>query len=277
MRIFKSTNFWGGLAVALTLLAGIAVSIALWDWFREGPTNVESNGATIRNVGLLIGGAVALVFGIWRTIVAQQQLNVAQRGLLNDRYQKGAEMLGSDTLSVRLGGIYALRNLAEEYPEQYHVNVTRLLCAFVQYPFSGRASQDTQVALDVIGSRHQTLIGLEQKEGFVPDLSIAVLSDLDLSGANLLGADLSGANLISADLSGANLINADLSRANLLWANVSDATFTEKNSRFDVRGLTQAQLDQAVAAPDNPPELEGVLDAETGEPLVWRGGPLEEE
>ena len=39
-------------------------------------------------------------------------------------------------------------------------------------------------------------------------------------------------------------------------------------------GLTQAQLDVARSAPENPPELEGVLDAKTGEQLVWRGRPL---
>ena len=40
-----------------------------------------------------------------------------------------------------------------------------------------------------------------------------------------------------------------------------------------VTGLTQAQLDEACADPDNPPKLDGVIDAVTGEPLVWRGQP----
>ena len=41
-------------------------------------------------------------------------------------------------------------------------------------------------------------------------------------------------------------------------------------------GLTQGQLDEARSDPNNPPFLEGVLDAETGEQLVWRGKPLDD-
>ena len=43
------------------------------------------------------------------------------------------------------------------------------------------------------------------------------------------------------------------------------------------KGLTQAQLDEARSDPDNPPDLEGVLDAETGEQLVWQGKPLDDD
>ena len=90
-------------------------------------------GTTARNVGLMIGGAVALVFAVWRSWVAHKQADTARQGLLNERYQKGAEMLGNNVLSVRLGGIYALERLAAEHPEQYHVQIMKLLCAFVRY------------------------------------------------------------------------------------------------------------------------------------------------
>ena len=303
MRIFKSVNFWGALSVATTLVIGIVVAIALWDWFRGGTPSAESNGATIRNVGLLIGAAVALVFAIWRTVVAQQQLDVAQRSLLNDRYQKGAEMLGNNSVAVRLGGIYALRNLAEERTEQYHVQVMTLLCVFIRHPLEeddqlhGIPSEDILAAIDVIGSRNQTLIELEEREGFVPNLSNAILArarlcSVNLSGAilngsvwgntNLIGADLSGAELWRADLSGAELQDADLSGANLWEANLLGA-WLRRTKLFDAdisgadlsrsRFLTQTQLDEARADPDEPPKLEGALDAETGEQLVWRGKP----
>ena len=324
MRIFKSVNFWGALSVAATLVVGIGIAILLWDWLRGGTPSAESNGATIRNVGLLIGAAVALVFAIWRTIVAQQQLDVAQRSLLNDRYQKGAEMLGNNALAVRLGGIYALRNLAEERPEQYHVQVMTLLCAFIRHPLElddqlhGIPSEDILAAIGAIRSRNQTLIELEKKEGFVPNLSGASLQRANLSAARLPGANLSSANLRGANLSGANLWGANLSGANLqranlsgtiLWdanlygarlgganlsgaillnANLSDASLLnaylagtslmETNlsgaNLSEVLYLTQAHLDEARADPDSPPNLEGALEAETVEPLVWHGKPL---
>ena len=74
-QVHKLFRRWGALSVTpsfQTLAVGITIAIVFWGWFREGPTNVESNGATIRlSIGLIIGGAVALVFGIWRTVVAQ--------------------------------------------------------------------------------------------------------------------------------------------------------------------------------------------------------------
>ena len=78
-------------------------------------------------------------------------------------------MLGSEVLSVRLGGIYALQRLAEEWPDQYHIQIMRLFCAFVRLPtrdqslVSGQAEiepgtplgirQDVEAVLQMIGSR----------------------------------------------------------------------------------------------------------------------------
>ena len=61
------------------------------------------------------------------------------------------------------------------------------------------------------------------------NLSGAKLSLANLSNANLSGADLSGANLYEADLSYANLYNADLSRANLYGANLYGADLSVAN------------------------------------------------
>ena len=52
--------------------------------------------------------------------------------MLNERYQQGAEMLGSDVLAVRLGGIYALQRLAGEHPQQSHIQIMQAFCAFIR-------------------------------------------------------------------------------------------------------------------------------------------------
>ena len=73
-----------------------------------------------------------------------------------------------------------------------------------------------------------------------------------------------------ADMSGAHFLDADLTSANIAKANLSGVKFSGGGQQT-AKGLTQAQLDDARADPDNPPELTGVLDAGSGEPLVWRG------
>ena len=104
----------------------------LQDWL----SNLESWSTIIRNFGLVARGWYSLC-GLpeQRILVADRQADTAQRGLLNERYQKGAEMLGSKVLAVRLGGIYALARLArDDHSGDYHTQVMSLLCAFVRNP-----------------------------------------------------------------------------------------------------------------------------------------------
>ena len=374
-------------ALSVAAVAVLALLVMFWEWLSGG----DSGSTTIRNLALVLAGVVALCLAGWRSMVADRQAKTAQQGLLNERYQKGAEMLGSDVLSVRLAGIYALQRLVTEHPEQYHLQVMRLFCAFVRLPTkdqileSGQAPirpgsllglrQDVESVMDAIGSRGSTGIALERKADYRLDLRGADLpeaqilnSDLsramfhhsnlsgihvantdltgaffrdadmseaqfydvsftgahlasanlsgamlqgaemvrmnlhnvNLSGANLGGANLSGsilqnaklskawldhANLsaasflradlsrsllIGADLSGARMLDTDLTSANISDANISGVEFS-LGGQQPVKGLTQSQLDRALAGPENPPELLGVLDAETNQQLAWHG------
>ncbi len=251
-----------------------------WGWIVT-----ESGSTIIRNLGLVIGGLIAIGFGIWRGVVADRQAKASlhqaetsHRGLLNERYQKGAEMIGSNILSVRLGGIYALQRLAEEEPEQYHVKSMRLLCAFVRHPTKAedrgdntgptgtelkpnvkdyRLREDVQAAMAAIGTRSAADVKLEEKENCRLSLLNADLTCALLIGANLTNVILSGANLTRAFVRNANLANAEL-----VLTNFSEA-----------RGLTQSQLDQAERL-ISPPKLGGLRDVDTGDPLEWRGGVL---
>lgn len=366
----NSTAFWLAL-VGIVLLGGIlGLVFGGWDWFRPQPSEgqstvtMESRSTTIRNVGFVIGGVVALVFAVWRGVVAQRQAvtaerqaetalrqtetaqrqaETAQQGLLNERYQKGSEMLGSEVLAVRLGGIYALQRLAEEHPEQYHLQIMQLFCAYVrnptgdeQGPVSGYDEdgepilglrEDVQAVMYAIGKRadagitlenadenfHLNLLNADLRRGGLEDLDLsgAFLTDANLSGAFLGYSDLSYAFFDNSDLSGARLPmtvlfrvsfdDADLSNANFRGAYLYDARFPSANLsgavlegadltgawfngrdinggyRYPAKGLTQEQLDKARSDPENPPMLNGVLDAETGQQLVWQGKPLDDD
>ena len=285
--------FWITILVVLMVTVVIVISIMYWDWL-----SIESNGSTIRNIGLVAAAIIALPLALWRSKVAerqaataQRQSETAQRGLLNERYQKGAEMLGSKVLAVRLGGIYALGRLAREHPGDYHTQIMSLLCAFLRTPPEMAADhrklrEDVQEVMTAICSRSDSQIEAEKGEYCPLELSGADLEGLDLvtapmgmlvasssepttplnlNGANLTGANLRGAYLTCVSLKGANLAKADLTGAFLGSANLTDAYMSE------CKGLTQEEIDHAEAEPDNPPKLEGVVDADTGKPLVWRG------
>ena len=150
-------------------------------------------------------------------------------------------MLGSKHLSVRLRGIYALQQLAEEKSEEYHVNIMRLFCALVsRNPYKQR-DDDVQAALAAIVTRIDAQIKHEKEKKF----------RLMLTNANLTDADLTNANLTTANLTDADLTKADLTNANLTGA----------------KGLTQEQLNQAQADPNHPPKLDAPLEWPRGKPI----------
>ena len=121
-RMTSRDGFWWVAGITGVVVIGVLLS---WRFWEELGDDEESVSTTVRNVGLVIGGVVAILLAIWRSRVAerqagaaQRQANTAQQNLLDERYQRGAEMLGSDILAVRLGGIYGLQRLAEEHPGQ---------------------------------------------------------------------------------------------------------------------------------------------------------------
>ena len=261
---------WLGTAAAL-LIVEVVLSIVLWDWLRGN----ESGGTTLRNIGLVAAGSVALPLAVWRGVVADrqasaalQQASSAQRSLLNERYQKGTEMLGSPILSVRLGGIYALKRLAAEHPERYHVQIMELFCAFVRNPTTdadsdaesddegegqlSQLSEDVQATITAIGHRGERGRSLEESEKLT---------------LNLRGARLSYARLSGTRLAGANLSRADLRHANFFETHLQAPDPTEPiplgPDQPQARTLAKVNL-------ESPPSLTGVVDVSTGKPLVWR-------
>ena len=310
-RLPQFGGFWITLLVAV-MVAEVSLVVLLWDWLAQD----ESGSATIRNIGLVVAGSLAIPLAIWRSLVAdkpatsaQRQTAIAQQGLLNDRYQKAAEMLGNENLFVRLGGVYALQALIEEYPEQYYVLCMRLLCALVRNPpadeyltslsdremtRSGggiRLRADVQAVMDMMRSRDDRLIALERKEGLVVDFRGADLRganfrsvnftgvdlrDADLSGAYAVGANMSNVGLSGARLYKTRLALADLSGTLFSGADVSRTWFCAKSfvpgRRFDspAVGIVYHRFERARARKGNPPILGGVvLDADFGTPLVW--------
>ena len=227
------------------------------DWLSD----LESWSSAIRNVFLVIGGMLALWFARKRFVVADRRAKTAQRSLLNERYQKGAEMLGSKVLMVRLGGIDVLGDLAREHPEDYHTKCMRLLCAFVRHPTGledaqdeggndcTRPREDIQEALTTIKARTPAQIEKEKQENFKLNLDHANLKLAQLTGADLTEANLTQTKLIHAWLEGANLNDADMFGTNLYGANLRGAQL--KRAKTFGANLNDAWLEDANLAGAN--------------------------
>ena len=239
----------------------------VWIWLGATPDGRESISTTLRNVGLVVAGVIAFGFAYWRARVADRQATAAQhqadaarlqseiseRAWLDDRYERGANLLGSNAPSLRLGGVYALQRLAEEYPEQYHVQIMRLFCAFARHPTvlddkesdfieyetvrtvdanEGTASlrrlrPDLQAVIEAIATRSEAQIKLEREADYAPLLSYADLRYLWLHRVSLSGVLLVRANLSGASLLGVNCSGADMWEANFSGARLNGSSFTK--------------------------------------------------
>lgn len=110
--------WWIAAWTMILIVAATTAWVACPAWLSGG----ESGSTTLRNLGLMLAAAIGLPLAIWRSIVAERQTDAAYRQsdtamqmLLNDRFQKAAEMLGNaDVGSVRIGGIHTLTRICEK-------------------------------------------------------------------------------------------------------------------------------------------------------------------
>jgi Pentapeptide repeats (8 copies) len=251
-------GFWGQWwsLVWRPLLIVVAAVLFVVVWWKVPPALYRNSVAgpdahlkaitdtrTAMLAGLLGVGAL-LTFWLNSRVyrITARTFELTEQSHITERYTKAIEQLGDQELAVRLGGIYALEQLARHFPEREHPTVVEVLSAFVrdgsrrQSARPDEAAERTHSAAPEIDTEQPqpatdvqaalTVLGrLPQRSG-VPrgDLSGAHLAGAQLDMANLSGArlarvDLSFASLAGANLSGAQLGSANLSRA---WLEKTD-------------------------------------------------------
>lgn len=249
---------------------------------------VKKNAAEIENsnrvtIAQIIGG-LALLLGLYLTYLnvktAQANLRITEEGKLTERFSKAVELLGSDSLDLRLGGIYALDRIAQD-SEKDHWRVMEVLTAFIRENSHKKLISETDQT-KTLPEQTNSAIFLDKKENIETvitkpreDIQAIItvigkgdwrarekqplnlqgvhlykfnLYGLDLSNANLSRANLSGVNLIVSVLKGTNLNGADLSEANLSKADLSDAKLNEANlndAKLIEANLSKAELNEA--------------------------------
>lgn len=243
-----------------TVVAGAVTLIGfVWLWWKGVPglygdsaagPDARIQSVTGTRISLLVGLVGVAVLGtLW---LNTRTLQLVRSGQCTGRYVAAVEQLGSETIDIRLAGIYALEQLAvDARGGQQPDTIVELLGAFVRLhsdpleqrghliPWQGfssppdpadaitahaerqlRPPADVQAAITVLGRLAARNVACRA------DLSGACLGGADLTAANLAGADLAGADLTGADLTGADLSGADLSGAVLVDAILMDVTLT---------------------------------------------------
>lgn len=239
------------------------------DKFHEARTNARTTLAQILG-GILLLISVAFTYSQLQD--ARRALEVTQQRQVADRFGLAASQLDVENgLSVRLGGIYALEQIARDDPDGYYWPSMQLLAAYIREqtrrdhlqateagdPFSnGRSASelpvDVQAALTVLGRREdppedQPIVSLNLMSVSLPgsNLASADLRWVNLQRANLRQAildqaRLDHANLAEADLNGVSAIQTCLFDTELMYADLTHTNLTE------AIGLSQEQFKEAI-------------------------------
>ena len=230
-----------GIGVILFILLGGIIYILVTGQDEDYQWYAFNSQLQIEHLAAGITTILVMLFALWRSYLLHRQTDTALQSNLNDRYKTGTELLGNCVLSIRIGGIYALANLADERPKLYHIQVMKLFCFTVRFPPPDTSEPDNKVETEdkTVKVREDiqeiiTIIGRRKKEGQRKKEKIERkanyrldLRDAKLSGANLEKADLSETILFKAILSRAFLFKAILSGANLEEAILSEACLRE--------------------------------------------------
>jgi uncharacterized protein YjbI with pentapeptide repeats len=274
----RSWRWWWALAWRFLLVVALAALFAVIWWkvppalYRDSGGGLDAENARLKAVtdtrtallAGLIGVGALLTFWLNSRVyrITSETLAVTKQGQITERYAKAIEQLGSQTLDVRLGSIYALERITHDSRrDQDQATIVEVLSAFVRVHSDpvyrlrrhlaeptrpdwkdGESPQKEEAFQEGERPRQRELRLAEEHVAEFPlpvDVQVAVtvlgrlphrpsvlradLAGAHLAKADLAGADLEGANLLGANLARANLSEAHLERANLLRADLEGA------------------------------------------------------
>jgi uncharacterized protein YjbI with pentapeptide repeats len=264
---------WAALLVTISIWAVYLLwKVPQWQadaWARTGSSNprelFEIENQSRGTLGQILSG-VAVLTGLifaWQQLgQTSDNLRVSTEGQITDRFTTAVGQLGSEALTVRLGGIYALERIARDSPRDYGP-VMEVLTAFARQesPLPANAAATPVVAAPTVPEEVRAVlkvIGRRTSEQIAAELAGGA-NCLDLAGLNAVGvdlidadlrntcwnrSDLRGAQLMRADLTGAVFIGSDISQqANLDGAVAEDADFSQAD--LSLSNLSNAELRDA--------------------------------
>jgi len=123
--------------VLFAMLGGLALAVgAVWLYLVACPPESKvceplRTSPPWALLSALAAMPAVLLTWIWRTAHKEQDLELAQASLANERFVAAVGLLNSKEIDAQLGGIYALEGIARDSPVDAGP-VTELLAAFVR-------------------------------------------------------------------------------------------------------------------------------------------------
>lgn len=244
-------NLGGLVFVILVIVTGALVIPALFQFFKAVTgwgdfDGIAEQHEAIRNSGFVVAAIVGLPFIIWRSVVAQKQVNVAEQGHITDRLNKAVEGLGAErnvsrqrrsengillyhkgsdgeknlrdpiyetitspNLEVRIGAIFSLERIAQD-SDRDHIQIMEILCAYIRQ--NTPAHEAFEFNEDYNRNKYREIIGK------LPPTSIdiqTVLTVIDRRSVNQIKLERKSLSNVSSDDFRLDFGNCNLQKAEL--------------------------------------------------------------
>ncbi|MET7459750.1 hypothetical protein [Nonomuraea sp. NPDC005501] len=130
--------------------------------------------AAIRGNVLAVATGLAALLAVFYTArnadTARRTFQLGERGHDTDRFSKAVEQLGSGQAPVRLGGLYALEQLAQNNP-RLRQTVVDVICAYLRMPWTPPREEDRrqQIRAAQRAARTRSPSRAEARAGRDPD------------------------------------------------------------------------------------------------------------
>ena len=212
-----------------------------------------------RDIALAMAAILGFPLLFQRTRTASQQAETDSRRRMAEAYAKAADLFSKAELPLRLAGLYALWKIAEEDPENHHIQIMRILCAFVRNPTpldgweegDGKypaERPDIAAILNLIArGRTEQQFKCERANEYQIDFQNINLRRANFSSAYLRrsvfnNADLRGASFDKADLQSAHFGYADLRNASFFYADLRNGSFNNSKIGDPDESATRGNL-----------------------------------
>jgi len=113
-----------------------------------------------RNYALLGVAVVGVIIAVWRAVAADRhsraqkaQAAQARREHVSELFWDAVERLDNDKLHMRLGAIFALREIVEDYPDLARPTVDLLSAYLADMTYDSEPPRDVQEIIAVIVPR----------------------------------------------------------------------------------------------------------------------------
>ena len=269
--------FGSAVALATTLLAGTLIQ------FMDAIWNGDDKGEALRNTGLAFAAMISVPFLIWRSLVAQKQVDVAEQGQITDRINKAVQGLGAEkvvktqrkdsagnltyrkkdddrndysqpvmieltkpNLEVRIGAIYSLERIAQD-SERDHIQIMEILCAYVRENSPATTLVPREPPFEHVTPRTDiaTVISvLARRSAHQREIETKSRYRLNLSNSELSGMDFLKGDFSGTKFHGARLEGADFQQCKLYGTQFLSALLNYVD--WHSADLMGARLDSAV-------------------------------